>query len=100
MSQAYILDMYNGQAGQGMPAIKLALHDAGYQNVDVIDVRAGQPLPPANAAQLWVSSGGPGDPAQCGDWGAGYGAWLDALMAHNLQQPQNLIKAWLICHSF
>jgi GMP synthase-like glutamine amidotransferase len=95
--------MYNGQTGRGIPAIEAALAQAGYSNVRTIDVRAmqaGQTLPTPHEADLWVSSGGPGDPADSGTWGPAYGAWLDALMAHNQQNPSQLVRAWLICHSF
>lgn len=103
MPKAIILDMYNGQTGRGIPAIQAALAQSGFHDVLTIDVRAmqaGQTLPAPHEADLWVSSGGPGDPADCGTWGAAYGAWLDALMAHNQQNPTQLVRAWLICHSF
>ena len=103
MPKAIILDMYNGKTGRGISAIQAALAQSGYPDVRTIDVRAmqvGQTLPAPHEADLWVSSGGPGDPADCGAWGAAYGVWLDALVAHNQQNPEELVRAWLICHSF
>ena len=101
-----ILDMYKGDANQGMRCLRQLLDEAGDRHPEVrfeaeeFDVRAAHRIPDLTF-DLYLSSGGPGSPFDGADlpWEAEYFKLLDDLMAHNRGPgPRKFLLA--ICHSF
>lgn len=101
-----ILDMYKGDANQGMRCLRQLLAEAGDRHPEVrfeleeFDVRAAHQVPDLSF-DLYISSGGPGSPFDGADqpWEGRYFSFLDDLMAHNRGTgPRKYLLA--ICHSF
>jgi GMP synthase-like glutamine amidotransferase len=95
-----ILDLYNGIPNQGMRCIREIA--AGFSDVietDIFDVRVDHQLPGLDY-DLYISSGGPGDPREGdGVWEKLWGEWLDAVWAHNKDSKRKKY-VFFICHSF
>ena len=97
-----ILDLYNGIPNQGMRCIfELANGFADSIDYDVFDVRKTGELPGMDY-DIFISSGGPGDPLD-GEgeegWEGRWGQWLDAVVAHNAAHARKKYVLF-ICHSF
>src|SRR5258705_11713487 len=78
-----ILDLYEGIPNEGMRCIREIIKqwsDANNINVqkDEFDVRLKNELPDTSY-DIYISSGGPGDPlpSRYDDWGIGWGRWLN-----------------------
>ncbi|MEM7571883.1 MAG: GMP synthase [Bacteroidota bacterium] len=95
-----ILDLYNGIPNQGMRCIK-AIADGFADEIDyqIFDVRMTGEMPELADFDLYISSGGPGDPLEFDGWGKAYFDWLDALWQHN-QKAVRKKYVFFICHSF
>ncbi|MFT4033245.1 MAG: GMP synthase [Siphonobacter sp.] len=98
-----ILDMYNGVPNEGMRCIyqlvKEFSDEAGAVNVETFDVRRTLTVPQLNDFDIFISTGGPGDPLDTGEWGTAYFELIDQLFAHN-QTAERKKYMFLICHSF
>lgn len=102
-----ILDMYNGHANEGMRCIKtIAGNFLAQEGVvgeyDVFDVRQKNELPDLMQYDIFISSGGPGNPVPQGEvWEKPFFRFLDQLWDYN-RQPNHPQKKhlFLICHSF
>jgi GMP synthase-like glutamine amidotransferase len=96
-----ILDMYNGEPNQGMRCILDILNRfSGLVQYEIFDVRQEAKLPAIKSFDLYISTGGPGNPmAGDGTWDVAYYQFIDQLIQWNRQQP---IKKYVlfICHSF
>jgi GMP synthase-like glutamine amidotransferase len=68
----------------------------------IYDCRVENQYPKLEDHDIFISSGGPGDPNEVSftDWGANYKNWLNSLMAHNSRSNSKKKYAFLICHSF
>ena len=102
-----ILDLYDGFANQGMRCIREILNEWSESNqLDLhtteFDVRQKDELPD-NSFDIYISSGGPGDPLQSRfeDWDIAWCRWLDSMKRWN-QNPDTTQKKYIffICHSF
>lgn len=95
--------MNNGEPNQGIRAIRLLLDKYSDKiEIDVFDVRAKGELP-GTEYDLYISSGGPGDPVGGGE--TAYADWrklIDRLWKHNQDtaNPAEKKYVFLICHSF
>ncbi|TAE46914.1 MAG: GMP synthase [Bacteroidetes bacterium] len=101
--QAAILNMYNGIPNQGMRCIRELL-DQYRQEIrwDEFDVRQKCEVPDYSDYDIYISSGGPGNPLEGdGKWDKAYYELLDQIWAHN-QDPEQRRKKYVffICHSF
>lgn len=101
MINVAILDMNDGEPNQGMRCIKDIVsrfeEDLTFQ---VFDVRVNSHVPKLEDFDLYISSGGPGDPLiGNGDWEIKYAQFLMDLMEWNKvnSKKKHLL---LICHSF
>ncbi|REG81391.1 GMP synthase-like glutamine amidotransferase [Algoriphagus antarcticus] len=96
-----ILDMNDGEPNQGMRCIKdiVARFDSQV-SYKVFDVRGKAEIPEINDYDLFISSGGPGNPMDGdGNWDLKYFDFLDQIWIWN--QNYNHKKYILfICHSF
>lgn len=96
-----ILDLYNGIPNQGMRCIKDIVN--GFSDVveyDVFEVRLDAAVPAVEDYDIFISSGGPGDPRESeGEWGEAFYGWLDAVWAYN-QEAERKKHVFFICHSF
>ncbi len=102
-----ILDLYEGQANQGMRCIREILAEWGSKNniqihLDEFNVREHLAVPSLDY-DLFISSGGPGSPLDTIDteWEAAYFSWLTQLEQWNNSSncfPKK--HAFFICHSF
>jgi GMP synthase-like glutamine amidotransferase len=102
-----ILDLYEGQANQGMRCIRDLLaafaraHDLRL-TIDEFEVRLGKNVPDLSY-DIFISSGGPGSPLDSihSAWEKAYFTWLDQIEAHNRRSvPAARKHVLFICHSF
>ena len=102
-----ILDLYEGRPNQGMRCIREIIKEwASRQQLEVdcteFDVRLSNQLPD-NSFDIYISSGGPGDPLQSRfeDWDIAWCRWVDQMERWN-NNPSNQQKKFVffICHSF
>jgi homoserine O-succinyltransferase/O-acetyltransferase len=101
-----VLDMYRGEANQGMRGIletisaTAALLDRDF-SVDIFDVRGADEMPDTGF-DLYISSGGPGSPidSEGSVWEEQFFGLMEALFDHNHTNPRNPKYIFLICHSF
>jgi len=104
--KAAILDLYDGQANQGMRCIKEMLADfADKQEVelsyDVFDIRGKEEIASLEY-DVYISTGGPGSPidSEGTRWEALYFLLMDNIRQHNYLYPEAKKYVFLICHSF
>ena len=102
-----ILDLYEGQANQGMRCLRQILTQFGEANnlelsFDEFEVRLKMEVPDLSY-DLFISTGGPGSPltSEGTAWEAIYFNWLNKVQQFNADS-YNLQKKYifLICHSF
>lgn len=102
-----ILDLYEGQANEGMRCIRQLLKDYAHHHdieikVEEFEVRLGLQLPSLDH-DVYISSGGPGSPLESEGslWEEKYFNWLNAIEKHNDDETTTVKKHVLfICHSF
>ena len=100
-----ILDMYNGRPNEGMRCIKMLcgefLAQEGIEgNYDIFDVRQRAEMPNIDEYDIFISTGGPGNPLPEGHaWEAKYDQFIDQIFAHNTVNEDKKFL-FLICHSF
>ncbi|MCD1116983.1 type 1 glutamine amidotransferase [Chryseobacterium turcicum] len=100
-----LLDMNNNQANQGFKNIKEISENFKKQSEENIsitsfDVRHKNEIPNIKDFDIFISSGGPGNPHREGfEWEQKFADFLDEVYEHN---KQNEAKKYLflICHSF
>lgn len=96
-----ILDMYDGEPNQGMRCI-IDIINRFNQVVTfkIFDVRGKSELPDIRRYDIFISTGGPGNPLEGdGNWDLKYYDFIDALTVWN--KESNIKKHVLfICHSF
>src|SRR6185369_17253750 len=102
-----ILDLYEGQANEGMRCLRNILLEFSEQhNVEIerkeFDVRLKQEVPDMSY-DIFISSGGPGSrlESRYSEWEEKYFKWLDEAERWN-NNPANEQKKYVlfICHSF
>ncbi|MER3499096.1 MAG: GMP synthase [Chitinophagaceae bacterium] len=102
-----ILDMYEGEANEGMRCIRTILKDFAADNNLLIDfkefdVRQKNEVPDMSY-DIFISSGGPGNPLESrySEWEKHYFNWLKEMERWNFN-PANERKKFVffICHSF
>jgi homoserine O-succinyltransferase/O-acetyltransferase len=102
-----ILDLYEGVFNQGMRCIREIIYEWGKaMQVHItsveFDVRLKNELPD-NSFDIYISSGGPGDPlsTRYEDWDIAWCEWLGRMQRWN-NNPDNEEKKYIffICHSF
>lgn len=100
-----LVDMNNHHVNQGMRNIK-EISEAFKDNADeavsieVFDVRYKNEIPVVSGFDIFISSGGPGNPHKEGyEWEEKYAAFLNEIWEHN-KTHDNKKFLFLICHSF
>lgn len=102
-----VLDLYDGQANQGMRCLRDILRQYGASNQfgvvwDEFEVRQQQQVPDLTY-DIYISSGGPGSPLESenSEWENKYFHWLHQLEKYN-RNTANLQKKHVlfICHSY
>lgn len=100
-----LLDMNNNHANQGMRNIKeisQAFKENSEENIEieVFDVRYKDEMPEIEDFDIFISSGGPGNPHREGYvWEQKFANFLDGIWNHN-KEHENKKHLFLICHSF
>jgi GMP synthase-like glutamine amidotransferase len=96
-----ILDMYNGEPNQGMRCIiDIIKRFTPVVSFEIFDVRKKIELPNIKKFDIYISSGGPGNPLiGDGDWDLKYYEFIDALNAWN-SNNETKKHVLFICHSF
>ena len=101
MLRAALLDMYNGEQNRGIPMLKSIL--SRYSDVlefDHFDVRAKCEIPDLSY-QIYVFSGGPGDPLETGgQWQGPFFSLIEQLFRHNQAANTDKKHCFFICQSF
>ncbi|MFV5684674.1 type 1 glutamine amidotransferase [Flavobacterium sp. GB2R13] len=96
-----ILDMYNGEPNQGMRCIiDVVNRFSPVMSFEIFDVRVKCELPDIHKFDIYISTGGPGNPLiGDGNWDVKYYEFIDSL---NKWNNENSIKKHVlfICHSF
>ncbi|MEI7472848.1 MAG: GMP synthase [Chitinophagaceae bacterium] len=102
-----ILDLYEGQANQGMRCLRDLLTQYGEETQTELlfhefDVRLQLAIPDLSY-DFYISSGGPGSPLESegSPWENAYFDWINQVLAYN-NNPANATKKniFFICHSF
>ena len=100
-----LLDMNNHHVNQGMRNIK-EISQAFKENanedvsIEIFDVRYKNEVPNVEEFDIFISSGGPGNPHNEGyEWEAKYGNFLDHIWEHNKKHEEKKFL-FLVCHSF
>lgn len=97
--------MNNHHANQGMRNIKeisQTFKENASENVsiEIFDVRYKNEIPLVADFDIFISSGGPGNPHKEGyEWENGYADFLDEIWDHNKNNDQKKFL-FLVCHSF
>jgi len=96
-----ILDMNNGHPNQGMRCItEIADSYSAFLDVDIYDVRINNEVPDLSY-DLYISSGGPGNPLEGnGIWEVRFAELIDKVRAHNMSDALKKKYFFFICHSF
>ncbi|MBI2272923.1 MAG: GMP synthase [Bacteroidetes bacterium] len=102
-----ILDLYEGQANQGMRCIRdILLQWEAANQIELIcqefDVRVKNEVPDTSF-DIYISSGGPGSPLETvnTEWEKQYFTWLGQIEDWNRQADDSAKKhVFFICHSF
>lgn len=96
-----LLDMYNGEPNQGMRCIiDVVNRFSPVISFQIFDVRGKCELPEINKFDIYISTGGPGNPLiGDGNWDVKYYEFIDSLTKWN---NENTVKKHVlfICHSF
>jgi GMP synthase-like glutamine amidotransferase len=92
--------MNDNQPNQGIRCLKQLVTQHGLEPV-VFEARYKNDYPDLADFDIYLSSGGPGDPTTCldTDWGLNFSSWIDALWAYN-KGDEGRKYAFMICHSF
>ncbi|KEY19544.1 type 1 glutamine amidotransferase [Kaistella antarctica] len=100
-----LLDMNNNHVNQGMRNIReisqqFKEHADEDVSITLFDVRFKDEIPDIQDFDIFISSGGPGNPHKEGyAWEPKYADFLDNLLEHNRVSDQKKF-AFLVCHSF
>ena len=96
-----ILDMYNGEPNQGMRCIIDIVNRFNHLAVfKIFDVRGKTELPEINQYDIFISTGGPGNPLEGdGKWDLKYYDFIDELVSWNKEKTTKKHVLY-ICHSF
>ena len=100
-----LLDMNNNHANQGMKNIReisQQFKETSAENVEitVFDVRYKNEMPNVEDFDIFISSGGPGNPHREGyEWEQKFADFLNQVWEHNKNSEQKKFL-FLICHSF
>ncbi|MFC7347208.1 type 1 glutamine amidotransferase [Chryseobacterium zhengzhouense] len=100
-----LLDMNNNQVNQGFKNIKEISENFQKQSEEDItitsfDVRHKNEIPNIEDFDIFISSGGPGNPHREGlEWEQKFADFLDAVYEHN-KHSESKKYLFLICHSF
>ena len=107
MLRIAILDLYEGQANQGMRCIRQIISEwSEFHGIESewkeFDVRLKNEVPDLSF-DVYISSGGPGSPLESegSEWEKAYFSWLNSVEEWNAT-PENHAKkhVFFICHSF
>lgn len=101
MLRAALLDMYNGESNRGIPMLRGILGQyASHISFDHFDVRERCEIPDLSY-QIYIFSGGPGDPLEeGGDWQAPFHQLMEDIWLHNKHAAADKKQVLFICHSF
>jgi GMP synthase-like glutamine amidotransferase len=96
-----VLDMYDGEPNQGMRCIIDIINRFNQMvSFQIFDVRGKNEIPDMNKFDIYISTGGPGNPLEGdGNWDVNYYNLIDSIW--NWNQENDMKKHVLfICHSF
>lgn len=100
-----LLDMNNNQTNQGFKNIREiseAFQKQSEENIsiEIFDVRYKNEFPDVEKFDIFISSGGPGNPHREGfEWEDKFAGFLDTVYEYN-QQNETKKFLFLVCHSF
>ncbi|TAN15686.1 MAG: GMP synthase [Chitinophagaceae bacterium] len=101
-----VIDMYNGEPGQGMRCIREILNQYGEFNkisleFEEFDIRKKLELPDTSFS-IYISTGGPGDPlhSEGSEWDNRYFSLISELEEINNSNFSEKKYVFFICHSF
>ncbi|MBN1300497.1 MAG: hypothetical protein JW995_04715 [Melioribacteraceae bacterium] len=102
-----VIDLYNGEPNQGMRCIKDIITESNYYFKGIaVDYRIfearGKGEIPSEKYDIYISSGGPGDPfdGEGTEWEKNYFSLLDKIWFNNQRAGNDKKFVFFICHSF
>ena len=107
MLRIAILDLYEGEANQGMRCIRQIINEwSQFHSIEVsfdeFEIRRHQQIPDLSY-DVYISTGGPGSPLESegSNWEAAYFHWLSQIENWNKDTENHTKKhVFFICHSF
>jgi len=96
-----VLDLYAGEQNYELQDLRTMLSDHKQIGaIEIFDVRKEQRFPSLDSFDVFIASGGPGDPTDTAEvWVDMFYQWLDGIFTWN-QQHRDQKSLLLICHSF
>jgi GMP synthase-like glutamine amidotransferase len=96
-----VLDMYDGEPNQGMRCIIDIINRFNQMvSFQIFDIRAKNELPDVHKFDIYISTGGPGNPLEGdGIWDVNYYNLIDSIWNWN-QENEMKKHVLFICHSF
>ena len=106
MIRIAILDLYNGQANEGMRCLRQIIKEWSTANhltvqLDEFEMRRFKQMPDLSY-DIYISSGGPGSPLESegSDWEKNYLNWFTSVEEWNNNAISNKKFIFFICHSY
>jgi GMP synthase-like glutamine amidotransferase len=100
MIRTALLDLYNGSPNLGIAYLRNLVKAFPELSLEVFDVRGGKSIPDTSF-DLYIFSGGPGDPRDVDpEWGEPFFHLIDTLWQMQEDDSQPPKHAFFICHSF
>ena len=95
-----LIDFTDGYMNnRGKADITALAIEAGFEPT-IFDLRQKGEIPNIADFDVFISTGGPGDPADTGNWGDIYARFANNLLEHNKNNPTKPKTWFAICHSF
>lgn len=94
-----IIDLYDKEPNIGIPAILEIVRAHGAHQVHIFEIRQQGDWPKIKDWDVFISSGGPGDPAEDFAWSQSWKNFMHSILEYN-QTSETPKPVFLICFSF
>ncbi len=94
-----IIDLYDKEPNIGIPAICEIVQEHGTHQIQVFEIRQQGDWPKMKDWDVFISSGGPGDPAKKFSWSSKWKGFMQSILDYN-QTAETPKPVFMICFSF